>query len=122
MVTLFFGVNYLKYKINFGNHKFLKFGYHTMEEKKIEAKLVRSVKNMEGIAPKWVSPGYNGVPDRIVLLPHGKIAFVELKATGKKPRALQVKRHEELRALGFKVYVVDSYEGVAEVLNEIQAS
>ena len=93
-----------------------------MEEKKIEAKLVKDAKRMKGLALKWVSPGCNGVPDRIVLLPHGKIAFVELKATGKKPRALQIKRHEELRALGFKVYVVDSYEGVTEVLNEVQAS
>ena len=51
-------------------------------EKKIEQKLVREVKKKGGIAPKWVSPGFAGIPDRIVLLPKGKIAFVEVKAPG----------------------------------------
>jgi hypothetical protein len=93
-----------------------------MEEKKIETRLSQRVKKLGGLSLKWVSPGYIGVPDRIVMLPRGKIAFVELKTTGKKPRAIQIKRHEELRALGFKVYVVDSYESVEEILNEVQAS
>ncbi len=51
-----------------------------------------------------------GVPDRLVLLPKGKIYFVELKAPGKKLRPLQLKRKEQLESLGFKVYVIDSYE------------
>ena len=54
-----------------------------MREKTIESKLVKAVKNMGGLAPKFVSPGFDGVPDRIVFLPHGKIAFVELKAKGR---------------------------------------
>ena len=97
-------------------------GNQTMEESKIETRLNQRVKKLGGLSLKWASPGYIGVPDRIVMLPCGKIAFVELKTTGKKPRAIQIKRHEELRALGFKVYVVDSYEGVEEILNEVQAS
>ena len=97
-------------------------GNQTMEESKIETRLNQRVKKLGGLSLEWVSPGYIGVPDRIVMLPCGKIAFVELKATGKKPRAIQIRRHEELRALGFKVYVVDSYEGVEEILNEVQAS
>lgn len=53
-------------------------------EKQIEQSLVKAVKNMGGIAPKFVSPGFDGMPDRIVLLPHGLMAFVEVKAPGKK--------------------------------------
>lgn len=76
-------------------------------EKQIEQSLVKAVKNMGGIAPKFVSPGFDGMPDRIVLLPHGLMAFVEVKTPGKKPRSLQVSRHGLLRHLGFKVYVLD---------------
>ena len=60
-----------------------------MREKKIEQSLVRAVRAAGGLCPKWVSPGLDGVPDRIVLLPGGRIAFAELKAPGKKPRPLQ---------------------------------
>lgn len=91
-------------------------------EKEIEQKLVTQVKKMGGICPKWVSPGLNGVPDRIVLLPDGKIAFVELKAPGKKPRALQRRRHAELRHLGFRVYVLDDPDQIGGILRAISAT
>ena len=91
-----------------------------MREKEIEQALVRSVKSMGGICPKFVSPGFDGMPDRIVLLPGGRIAFVELKAPGKKPRALQVKRMEQLRLLGFPVYCVDGTEQIKPVLLEMK--
>ena len=91
-----------------------------MNEKQVESALVKAVKNRGGIAPKFVSPGYDGMPDRIVLLPHGRFAFVELKAPGKKPRPLQVSRHGLLRRLGFKVYVIDSTEQIGGILDEIQ--
>jgi hypothetical protein len=58
-----------------------------MNEKDIERKLVVTVKNAGGIAPKLVSPGFAGMPDRIILLPGGHMAFAELKAPGKKPRS-----------------------------------
>ena len=90
-----------------------------MIEKYIEKKLVAAVKKMGGIAPKFVSPGLNGVPDRIVLLPMGRIAFVELKAPGKMMRALQVRRKRQLEELGFLVYCVDSVEKIDEVLKEM---
>mgnify|MGYP000274862135 FL=1 len=61
-----------------------------MREKTIEQHLVKAVKNSGGIAPKLVSPGFDGMPDRLVLLPGGKIGFVEVKAPGKEPRPLQV--------------------------------
>lgn len=87
-----------------------------MSEKYIEQKLVATVKNMGGIAPKLVSPGFNGMPDRLVLLPMGRIAFIELKAPGKMMRPLQVRRKRQLEALGFLVYCIDSVEQIDEVL------
>jgi len=93
-----------------------------MQEKYIEQKLVAEVKSMGGIAPKLVSPGIDGMPDRIVLLPMGRIAFVECKATGKKMRPLQNKRKKQLEALGFLVYCLDDVEQIGGILNAIQAS
>lgn len=63
-----------------------------MREKTIEQKLVQAVKAKGGIAPKFVSPGFSGVPDRLILLPDGKCGFVEVKAPGEKPRPLQKSR------------------------------
>ena len=93
-----------------------------MREKQIESKLVIEVKKIGGIAPKLVSPGFDGMPDRLVLLPDGHIAFVELKAPGKKPRPLQRARHRLLRSLGFRVYVIDDAEQIGGMLDEIRAS
>ena len=91
-----------------------------MREKQIEQKLTLMVKAAGGIAPKFVSPGFAGMPDRLVLLPDGVFAFAELKAPGMKPRALQLARHEMLKRLGFKVYVIDGTEQIGEILNELQ--
>ena len=93
-----------------------------MLENAIERKLVRAVRKRGGLALKFVSPGTNGVPDRIVLLPRGKLAFVELKAPGKVMRPLQVRRKEQLEALGFSVYCVDGVEQIGGILDEIQGA
>lgn len=93
-----------------------------MREKIIEQHLVKAVKNSGGIAPKLVCPGFDGMPDRLVLLPRGKIGFVEVKAPGKEPRPLQVARHGLLRRLGFKVYVLDAPEQIGGVLDEIRTA
>ena len=90
-----------------------------MYERTIENELVARVKAMGGIAPKFTSPGFDGMPDRLVLLPDGRMGFVELKAPGRKPRALQMARHRLLRQLGFKVYVIDGTEQIDSVLEEI---
>lgn len=92
-----------------------------MREKTIESKLKITVKSMGGIALKLISPGFDGVPDRLVLLPHGKLAFIELKATGKRPRPLQEKRKKQLEALGFSVFCIDSVEQIGGILDEIQS-
>lgn len=93
-----------------------------MREKIIERKLAAAVKAAGGMALKFVSPGFDGMPDRLVLLPDGKIAFVEVKAQGKKPRSLQLARHRLLRKLGFYVYVIDSADQIGGMLDEIQAA
>ena len=93
-----------------------------MSEKSTEQKLVKAVKAKGGLAPKFVSPGFDGVPDRIVLLPRGRIAFVELKANGRKLRPLQVKRKRQLESLGFLVYCIDSPDQIGGILDEIQSS
>ena len=90
-----------------------------MLEKTIEKKLIVEVKKRGGICPKWVSPGFDGVPDRIVLLPGRKFAFVEVKAPGEEPRPLQLARHRLLRRLGFKVFVLDSEDQIDKIIDEI---
>lgn len=93
-----------------------------MRESYLERQLVQTVGNMGGLALKFVSPGMAGVPDRLLLLPDGKIAFVEMKAPGKKPTSLQRMRHGQLRDLGFRVFVIDSMEKIGGMLNEICSS
>lgn len=93
-----------------------------MQEKIIEQKLVTAVKKHGGICPKFVSPGFSGMPDRIVLFPCAKLAFVEVKAPGEKPRPLQLARHKLLSRLGFTVYVLDSEEQIGGMIDEIQAT
>ncbi len=125
-----------------------------MREKYVEKKLIQAVRRSGGLALKFVSPGFNGVPDRLLLLPGranllrppvaeisqevrsaetselhscavapieaaGRAAFVEVKAPGQKPRPLQVHRMEQLRQLGFKVYVLDDVEQIGGMMDEI---
>nr|DAJ57155.1 MAG TPA: Nuclease [Bacteriophage sp.] len=93
-----------------------------MLEKTIEHKLAVTVKKHGGIAVKFVSPNYDGMPDRLVLLPDGLCAFVEVKAPNKKPRPLQKVRHKTLKRLGFKVYVLDDAEQIGGIIDEIRTS
>lgn len=93
-----------------------------MREKKIEQKLVTAVKKHGGICPKFVSPGFDGMPDRLLLLPHGRFAFVEVKAPNQKPRHLQLSRHRLLRRLGFRVYVLDALEDIDKIIKEVMSN
>lgn len=93
-----------------------------MREREIESKLVSAVKSRGGICPKFVSPGFDGMPDRVVLLPHGKLGFVEVKRPGEKPRPLQIARHRLLRKLGFLVFVLDGEEQIGGMIDEIQSA
>ena len=91
-----------------------------MREKQIEHALVMAVKAAGGMCPKLVSPGTDGMPDRMILLPKGHIGFVEVKAPGKKPRPLQERRHKQLRELGFKVFILEGREQIPEILKEVE--
>lgn len=93
-----------------------------MREKEVEVALVKAAKKRNGVALKFVSPGLSGVPDRLVLLPDGKIGFIELKSPGKKMRLLQEKRKSQLERLGFLVFCLDSKEKVEVMLDAIQAA
>ena len=89
-----------------------------MREAVIEAYLRDRVKELGGKAYKFVSPGNTGVPDRLVCLPGGRVVFVELKAPGKKPTALQRSQHKKLESLGFEVQVIDQKERVDQFIAE----
>lgn len=93
-----------------------------MLEKTIEHKFVTEVKRVGGLALKFVSPGFDGVPDRLVLLPGGRLGFVEVKAPGKRPRPLQLARHRLLRRLGFKVYVLDDERQIGGIIRDIRSA
>ena len=84
-----------------------------MRERQIEQNLAKAVKAAGGIAPKFTSPGFAGMPDRLVLMPGGHIGFVEVKAPGEKPRPLQLSRHQ--------VYVLDDEKQIGGIIDEIQA-
>lgn len=83
-----------------------------MRESVIEAYLVKRVKEAGGTAYKFTSPQRRSVPDRLVLMPGGRAAFVECKATGEKPTEAQAREHARLWSLGFPVLVIDSKPAV----------
>lgn len=86
-----------------------------VRESVIEAHLVKRVKEMGGISYKFTSPQRRSVPDRLVLMPRGRLFFVECKAPGCKPTEGQAREHARMRELGFLVAVIDSLEGVEEL-------
>nr|DAQ71482.1 MAG TPA: Nuclease [Caudoviricetes sp.] len=93
-----------------------------MREKYIEQRLVSEVKKHGGLCLKLSSTGLDGIPDRMVLMSKGKIAFVELKAPKQKPRKLQLVRIKKLKEMGFSVYVLDNVEDIGGVIDDIQTT
>lgn len=87
-------------------------------EKAVERKLVEAVKANGGMCIKLLCDNLLGLPDRLVLMPHGEIAFVELKTTGQKPRRIQTFMHNKLRNLGFRVEIIDTIGGVNNFIKE----
>lgn len=88
-------------------------------EKLVERKLVELVKINNGMCIKLLCDQLIGLPDRLCLFPNHKMAFVETKTTGQKPRRIQAYMHKKLRALGFRVEVIDSVEGVISFIEDI---
>lgn len=93
-----------------------------MLEKHLEKKFTTAVRDAGGHAPKLTSPGTNGMPDRLVLLPNGKTGLVELKQHGKKPSPIQKHRHQQLKRLGHTVHILDHPEDIPKVIHEIQTT
>lgn len=87
-----------------------------MNEKKIEKKLRVEIEKLGGLAIKLQSQYYTGLPDRMILMPQGRISFAEIKTTGKKTTARQAIVHGELRDLGFKVEVIDDEASLQKFL------
>jgi len=90
-----------------------------MREKQIEQKLVKEIKKLNGLCLKLTCTGFAGMPDRLILLPTGRIGFVEVKRKGEKPRPIQISRHKILKSLGFKVYVLDDEKQTKEIIRNI---
>lgn len=93
-----------------------------MLEREVEKMLLREVRKAGGIAPKLTSPANAGMPDRLVILPQGKVCFIEVKAPGKKPRPLQVRQMARLAKLGCMVRTLDHPNQIQELIHEIQAA
>ena len=93
-----------------------------MLEREVEKALVHQVRKAGGIAPKLTSPANAGMPDRLVILPQGKVCFIEVKAPGKKPRPLQVRQMARLTNLGCMVRTLDHPNQIQELIHEIQAA
>lgn len=88
-------------------------------EKVVERKLVELVKINGGMCIKLLCDQLIGLPDRMCLFPGHKIVFVELKTTGRKPKRIQAYMHNKLRALGFRVEVIDTIKGVEQFIDSI---
>lgn len=87
-----------------------------MLESTIELKIKGAVIVMGGLCLKWVSPGFSGVPDRIIILPGGRILFVEVKRPGGKLRPRQQRVHDQMRSLGCEVITVDDADEMIRIL------
>lgn len=90
-----------------------------VKESALERRLVREVERVGGKAPKWVSPGNRGVPDRLVILPGGRIVYVEMKAPGKPLEPLQERWAKILRGLGHTIYKIDSNDDIDRFIQEV---
>lgn len=90
---------------------------HT-SEKALERYLVERVKSLGGVCLKYSNPGMVGYPDRICLLPGGRVLWVELKSKGEKPTAIQLIRHSQMSAIGHSVHVCDSRESIEQMLKK----
>lgn len=97
-------------------------GHANRSEKAIESYLVRMVERAGGLALKYSNPYQAGYPDRLLLMPRGKTAWCEIKSRGKKPRPLQIQRHEQLKRLGYSVYVADKKEDIDKIITDLTAT
>ncbi len=93
-----------------------------LSENQLEEKLVKKIKEMGGMALKFVSPGRAGVPDRIILMPKGKIYFVEMKSPRGEVNPIQEYIFEKFEKLGFKVHILNSENSVKKFLEKLEST
>lgn len=89
-----------------------------VRERKVEKYLDDRMTRIGGLTRKWVSPGRNGVPDRICMH-HGKIWFVEVKTEDGLLSPPQVREHDRLSNVGVKVHTVYGRKGVDEFMTGV---
>ncbi len=87
-------------------------------EKLLEKKLREAIKKLGGWCIKLVAVHISGIPDRLCLFPGGRLVFVELKGTSKKPTKIQLTIHRRLIQMGFQVEVIDSSEKIDKLISE----
>lgn len=93
-----------------------------MRERTWDRNLKNRIEKAGGWSIKLSTDFITGLPDRLILLPGGYVAFAEIKTTGQKPRKIQLFIHKKLKKLGFKVYVVDSQEDINLIIDEYERS
>lgn len=91
-----------------------------VREKKLEQRFREHMERLGGKALKFTSPCNDGVPDRLVILPDGRIIMVELKTETGKLSAIQAWQHKQLRELGVKVVTVYGDRGVSDFMDEVR--
>lgn len=91
-----------------------------MKESQIEARLIKMVRNLGGLCYKFVSPGNPGVPDRLLILPGGRVIFIELKTEVGRLAHIQEWQLDEMRKRGADVRVLKGLEQVKQFVEEVR--
>lgn len=92
-----------------------------MKETTIEKRLKSAVKDLGGLALKFLPNYFVGAPDRLILMPGGKTYWVELKSTGEKLRPVQRARKKQLEKLGFRCYKIDGQSDLDIFIKDVKA-
>jgi len=88
------------------------------KEKILEKKLSMEIEKLGGWSLKLLSTHVTGLPDRMCLLPGGRVFFAEVKTTKEKPKRIQIWVHDKIRALGFRVEIIDQSEKIKELISD----
>ena len=91
-----------------------------MNEKLLEKKLVKGIKERKGFCLKFIPTYANGFPDRIIIMPGNRVYFVELKTTGKHLGPLQVVWCERLLRMGCVWFLIDDEDKLKSFLNYVK--
>lgn len=92
----------------------------TESEKLLERKLSREVERLGGWSIKILAVHINGLPDRICLLPGGRLFFAEIKTTKQKTTRIQNFIIAKIIKLGFRVEIIDNSETIKDILKDYE--